>query len=222
MKDNAQDDAYGRVVELLANEFSTILRAWLTEGEMKKVIRRNTSQAHGESPYNTERSPGMLNENNTMWWCHSHDFCDANRAMDEAIQKILTPDFLSISVMINRDDWAEAWEMAMENDFLPTNVRPVSLEPDAFLIHNLDGSVTVWTVYPSAGTNRMMGHGWLVGDASSRHTFGLADRLIAAINAGAALIDAKIKFDNAGDSHVTAASVVRGRQLNADLTSLGF
>ena len=47
-----------------AINFSNILRRWLTPEQMAQVIERNMA-----------RHPGV---------CHSHDFCDANMAMDEA------------------------------------------------------------------------------------------------------------------------------------------
>jgi hypothetical protein len=52
--------------EQLAVEFAKVLRSWLPADEMAKVI--------------------ILNQNETdKGVCHSHDFCDANTAMLEAV-----------------------------------------------------------------------------------------------------------------------------------------
>lgn len=63
--------AFEDKVDALAKKFSTILREWLTEEEMSAVIERNRADGY---PTNI---------------CHSHDFCDANMAMDEAFTKVM-------------------------------------------------------------------------------------------------------------------------------------
>lgn len=82
--------------KILANKFSMILRSWLTEDEMKKVIERNKTETYRDV-------------------CHSHDFCDANMAMLEAIE--------SFGLTIDADNeedaalWNSAWEIAKKNNF---------------------------------------------------------------------------------------------------------
>jgi hypothetical protein len=81
----------------LASEFSRVLRSWLTVGEMEQVISRNKR----------ETDPRI---------CHSHDFCDANMAMDEAFTTITGRE-------LDADDgsdvalWGKAWDIALKSEF---------------------------------------------------------------------------------------------------------
>ena len=83
--------------EALADEFSHVLRNWLTADEMAKVIERNRAQTN----------PII---------CHSHDFCDANMAMDEAFTLLMGR---SSDAADGHDArlWNEAWEIAKRNEF---------------------------------------------------------------------------------------------------------
>lgn len=82
----------------IAKEFARILRSWATDGEWKTMLEENAA----------EDSASI---------CHSHDFCDANMAMDEAFrnlgvdpQKIWGDDWAS-----NEDAaklWNDAWSIA--------------------------------------------------------------------------------------------------------------
>lgn len=77
----------------LSERFSLVLRDWLTPGEFQEMVRRNRLA--------TKRA-GV---------CHSHDFCDANMAMDAAWREV-------VGTEIDADDeaqaalWSEAWELA--------------------------------------------------------------------------------------------------------------
>lgn len=82
--------------KILANKFSMVLRSWLTDAEMREVIERNKAE--------TTRSV-----------CHSHDFCDANMAMQEAAESFgLTFDAGSDECAAL---WNSAWDLAKKNNF---------------------------------------------------------------------------------------------------------
>ena len=55
--------------EALAKEFARVLRSWLNDDQWESMLRLNKK---GRSPL----------------ICHSHDFCDANMAMDEAFKNL--------------------------------------------------------------------------------------------------------------------------------------
>lgn len=78
----------------LATAFVGVLHDWLTDEEFEEVRRRNR-EGYEDSAYA----------------CASHDFCDANLAMEEAWLKVLgrSPD------LDDQDDtktWNAAWELA--------------------------------------------------------------------------------------------------------------
>lgn len=50
----------------------------------------------------------------------------------------------------------------------------------------------------------------------------IAERLVAAINAGAVYVDPEIRTDINGRTYVSARARVLGRHANADLRALGF
>lgn len=86
----------GSVPEL-AHEFSRVLREYLTEDEMEQVIERN---AEFDDPA----------------ICASHDFCDANMAMNEAFENIMghpidTRKKADLAIL------DKAWNMAKASDF---------------------------------------------------------------------------------------------------------
>ena len=87
----------------LANEFSKVMRDWLSDEEMAKVLERNAK----------EDNPGV---------CHSHDFCDANMAMLEAFGNLslhapcdLTDDTPEHEAACRQ--WSGAWAIAQKNQF---------------------------------------------------------------------------------------------------------
>lgn len=54
--------------EAVAAKFDAFLREWLAEGDYQEMLRRNRTPEYGAGA------------------CASHDFCDANMAMEEALQ----------------------------------------------------------------------------------------------------------------------------------------
>lgn len=86
-------------VDALAKQFSKVLRGWLGAKKMKTVIARN----------HAEQEPGI---------CHSHDFCDANMAMDQAFRDLGVhgmPDGHGDDAMTNA--WNAAWDLAKSHNF---------------------------------------------------------------------------------------------------------
>lgn len=85
-------------VEMLANAFSRILRKELTESIINEIIRRNRE----------ENNPNV---------CHTHDFCDSNVIMDDALAT------LGVITDIQSDRqqylWCAAWDLAVKNEFKP-------------------------------------------------------------------------------------------------------
>lgn len=86
------------VIELLSREFAHVLCTWLTVEEMRQVNLRNPTPAY-------------------KGCCASHDFCDANMAMDEAFHNF------GMSLGDDPDDvhrfdlWNHAWDLAKANNF---------------------------------------------------------------------------------------------------------
>lgn len=79
-------------VERLAAAFAGVLKEWLTDAEWKAVARRNAA----------EPDPNV---------CHSHDFCDANMAMDEAFTIVLRRHARPVEEA-DAELWNEAWNLA--------------------------------------------------------------------------------------------------------------
>ena len=78
-----------------------------------------------------------------------------------------------------------------------------------------DDSVSVGLVW--AGVDRATtSGGWAVADQKT------ADRLVAAIEAGAVLRDVEVRTDVNGKTYMNYRSTVLGRTMKADLTRLGF
>ena len=85
----------------LANAFSKIIREWLTEEELAEVRELNAGEPKNVSI------------------CHSHDFCDANQAMIDALE--------SLGVEYGSEDFGDgdkgfdilnaAWDLAKANGF---------------------------------------------------------------------------------------------------------
>ena len=92
-------DAFQASVDHVARHFASVLSGWLTPGEMKEVVERNLS----------EENEGV---------CHSHDFCDANMAMLEALQKlnVVPAEFSEFSDEVT-ELFNNAWSTAKANDF---------------------------------------------------------------------------------------------------------
>lgn len=84
----------------LAQEFSKVLGNWLAPSQLREVTLRNSR----------ETNPNI---------CHSHDFCDANMAMDQALKNLGAEAFPAEGGMSDEvvDLWNEAWDIAKANDF---------------------------------------------------------------------------------------------------------
>lgn len=100
--------------EDLAKAFAKVLKEWLSDEEMAAVVATNKADGYDAST------------------CASHDFCDANMAMDEAYKKIY-PEFDKAAWDDNdkteglgklwdkhTDLWNEAWDLAKRADFYIT------------------------------------------------------------------------------------------------------
>lgn len=87
--------------ETVATEFSKVLRTWLTPAEMSEVVRRNSEQ----------KDPNI---------CHSHDFCDANMAMDEALRNLRVDMDAEGALQDDNliDLWNASWGLAKSREFL--------------------------------------------------------------------------------------------------------
>lgn len=91
----------------MAAEFSKVLREWLTPLEMSKVITGN-------------RRLGLKQQS----VCCTHDFCDANMAMDAAFKRVLGREFYLLDSKATEDEkdadtdlWNEAWGIAKAAEF---------------------------------------------------------------------------------------------------------
>lgn len=79
------------------------------------------------------------------------------------------------------------------------------------------GEFSGWTVTPEwTGVDRPTTHSWTVLDRA------LADRLAAAVLAGAVYVNPVIATDVNGATYVQARSLVMGKYANADLRALGY
>lgn len=86
----------------LAARFVAVLKEWLTADEWSEMCEANAA----------EESESI---------CHSHDFCDANMAMDEVMSDLgLTDEQRELrwgADWLNNDEsiglWNEAWALAM-------------------------------------------------------------------------------------------------------------
>ena len=90
----------------IGKRFVTVLEEWLTPAEFEQVRTLNDS-----------RQPGI---------CHSHDFCDANMAMEQAFvdvfgsyQGLHQPGWEAL--------WGRAWDWAIEH-YLSHSPAAVALE----------------------------------------------------------------------------------------------
>lgn len=88
----------GTEPEKIAQEFSALLKNWLSQDELKEVVLRNS----------IERDPAI---------CHSHDFCDANMAMLEVFSSRGMDIAGEGGVERHGARWNEAWALARKNSF---------------------------------------------------------------------------------------------------------
>jgi hypothetical protein len=87
--------------------------------------------------------------------------------------------------------------------------------PTADITPDADGGFHVNVIW-DAPVDRPCTRGYLMRNRK------IADRLAAAINAGAVYVDPEIRTDINGHTYVQARSLVLGRYANADLRALGF
>lgn len=80
-------------LDLLAATFAGVLRGWLTDEEWDAMRQRNAERPEGQS------------------WCASHDYCDANMAMDAAFKLNGIPD-IDASSEADCANWNAAWAIA--------------------------------------------------------------------------------------------------------------
>lgn len=99
---------------------------------------------------------------------------------------------------------------------MPTNPRIERVD----IVERDAGELTVWPYWTTDGAplDRPQGTGY--GFRSSHRA--LAERLRAAMLAGAVYYDAEVRIDKFGQTYVNAPSHVLGRMANADLNRLGF
>jgi len=99
--------ASSATVEKLAREFSRILSTWLGADKLREVVKRNDDDV---------MNPEV---------CHSHDFCDANEAMDRAARKMKIK--IDAGSEWDADLWNRSWDMAKKNHFY---IGPSPLQED--------------------------------------------------------------------------------------------
>ena len=81
----------------IAEVFAAIVREWLTAAEFAEMRRLNAA----------ETEPNV---------CHSHDYCDANIAMDEAFRRVLGRGPLDDGARDPVDDGMTAANVALWNE----------------------------------------------------------------------------------------------------------
>jgi hypothetical protein len=96
-------------VEALARDFSKTLIEWLGPETMREVVRLNASYVGTEFE----------------GCCASHNFCDANMAMNSAFLDIVGKEFHEDSANPELEEqreaecelWNSAWDLAQKNNF---------------------------------------------------------------------------------------------------------
>lgn len=99
--------------QLVAEAFSLVLGSWLSKHEFADMKRLNETDA--------DYRDGSV--------CASHDFCDANMAMDAAFQQVLgrEPNVVGEGAEVEADCalWSEAWKLARKL-YLGTQLEQVA------------------------------------------------------------------------------------------------
>lgn len=72
----------------VARKFAAVLEAWLSPQDFAELRRRNAAETDANI-------------------CHSHDFCDANMAMDAALRACGVDNAAAVDRL-----WTAAWEIA--------------------------------------------------------------------------------------------------------------
>jgi hypothetical protein len=92
-------DEYKRPTpEALAAEFSRVMRDYLSVAELQTAVALNAA----------ETNPGI---------CHTHDFCDANMAMDAAWCHLTGEDGIDADREVDARLWNDAWALAKAAGF---------------------------------------------------------------------------------------------------------
>jgi len=97
MENDFRAAAHVDCVDRLANNFIEVIREWLTPEQCREVDQRNRAEVDANI-------------------CHTHDFMDANQAMEQAYVNMWgeEPDLSAEGVM---DDWGDAWMLAKARGF---------------------------------------------------------------------------------------------------------
>jgi hypothetical protein len=96
------------MAKALAKAFSEELLGYLGEDKMREVVRMNAAEADGRI-------------------CHSHDFCDANQIMLDAMTKLgFELDDGKDGGENNNDGINLAWDIAKENSFMSQKIMDSS------------------------------------------------------------------------------------------------
>jgi hypothetical protein len=95
----------GLAPTMLARFFSTVLRKWLTDSEILEINTANAASGYDVSI------------------CASHDYCDANMAMLEAVSNAIGIPVDDIDIDVSDPRFCEmvnaAWAIAKQADFDP-------------------------------------------------------------------------------------------------------
>lgn len=97
-------------MNILAIEFSKILHEWLNQDTIDQINSLNEAQEDKDI-------------------CHSHDFCDANMAMNEAFQKVYGRG-LNLGAEEELSITSKSWKLAKENEFDFCLFRHNELQPE--------------------------------------------------------------------------------------------
>jgi hypothetical protein len=86
------------MVGKIADGFRSVLRSWLTETQLLEIDARNALEPGGSQV------------------CHSHDFCDSNMAMLEAVEKVIGRE-MNIGDDEDNALFNDAWSLAFVDGF---------------------------------------------------------------------------------------------------------
>ncbi len=85
------------LVGQIADGFRSVLRSWLTESQLVEIDRRNREEKNDDI-------------------CHTHDFCDSNMAMLEAVERSIGRD-MNIGEDEDNALFNDAWTLAKADGF---------------------------------------------------------------------------------------------------------
>lgn len=133
-------DTDANSVEAMATVFAKVLQSWLTPEQFETVRQRNRSQEP----------------------CASHDFCDANMAMDAAFRMVMGRDFEHDGEtergQVDCDTFNAAWGLAVVRYLRASDDEPASILSDAgFVVEDMSGGTSAWVRPNEDGTCFMLG-----------------------------------------------------------------